>query len=135
MPPTTTTLPTSNVLEVLRADPRFSDFVAAIDEFQLTDELDGPEPVTVLAVTNDVLDTLAPLDEVQLRRHLLADSWTRAALLEETTVPTIDETVVLTVDATVEPPTVGGAELTDEAVQASHGWVLVIGGFVTPAPD
>ncbi len=132
---TSTTLPSSNVLDVLRADPDFSDFVAAIDEFQLADELEGSESVTVLAVTNDVLGALAPLDAEQLRRHLLAASWTRAALLEETTVSTIDEGVALTVDATVDPPTVGGVELLEEELPASNGRVLVVGGLVAPAAD
>ena len=91
--------------------------------------------MTVLAVTNDVLATLAPLDAEQLRRHLLAASWTRAALLEETTVPTIDEAVVLTVDATVDPPTVGGVALLEQEVPASNGRVLVVGGLVAPAAD
>ncbi len=119
---------------MLRADARFSVFVAAIDEFGLTDELDGPEPVTVLALTDDVLATLAPLDEAQLRLHLLAAAWTRPALLGQQTIPTIDEGVVLTVDAVAQPPTVGAAVLLDDDLPASNGHVLVVGGFTTAAP-
>ena len=137
-PPTTvppSTLPPSgpNALEVMQTNPALTEFVQAIQATGLTDLVDGPEPVTVLAPGNDFIEP-AQLTADQIRRQLLGEVFTESQLFAETTVETLNEDESLAVDGTTEPPIVGGVTILDPNVPADNGYIQVVNGATVAEP-
>ncbi|MGI9028406.1 MAG: fasciclin domain-containing protein, partial [Ilumatobacteraceae bacterium] len=131
-PPTTTppsTLPPSgpDALQVMQTNPELTEFVQALEDNDLTDLVDGPEPVTVLAPSNDFIEP-AQLTADQVRRQLIGEALSEGELFERTTVATLDTDESLAVDGAANPPIVGGVTILEPDIPANNGFVQVVNG-------
>ncbi len=125
---TTTVAVTASILDVLTAEPAFSELVTLLDTPGLEDvkaALASPsESITLLAPTNDALpDDIGGTDPAELRRTLLYHGLNGAfdaALLTPGSYDT------LLVD--------GGAAAATVQVSASGGGIAVAGGSGSPVP-
>ena len=131
-------VPTGDVIDTLRASGRFSTFLKASDLVGLTAFVKGLPAVTVLAPSDaafaalpagEVDRLLAQANRAELQKLVLRHLINARVPFEtfkgaETSAPTLGgEAVKLTGD---EPPTVGGAPVSQLDVNASNGIVHVL---------
>ncbi len=139
-PPVT---PAGDVIETLKASGRFSTFLKASDLVGLTAFVKGLPAVTVLAPSDaafaqlpagEVDRLLAQANRAELQKLVLRHLINARVPFEtfkgaETSAPTLGgETVKLAGD---EPPTVGGAPVSQVDVNATNGVVHVLDRVIT----
>ena len=139
-PPVT---PAGDVIETLKASGRFSTFLKASDLVGLTAFVKGLPAVTVLAPSDAAFaqlpagevdrllaqDNRAELQKLVLRHLINARVPFETFKGAETSAPTLGgETVKLAGD---EPPTVGGAPVSQVDVNATNGVVHVLDRVIT----
>ena len=139
-PPVT---PSGDVIETLKASGRFSTFLKASDLVGLTAFVKGLPAVTVLAPSDaafaqlpagEVDRLLAQANRAELQKLVLRHLINARVPFEtfkgaETSAPTLGgETVKLAGD---EPPTVGGAPVSQVDVNATNGVVHVLDRVIT----
>lgn len=146
-PPATTAGPDDTMLDVLESDERFSTLLTAVEAAGLDDELDGPDPLTLFAPTDEAFDALPDgalddlldpdrIDELTdlLSYHLAEGVFDADALAEEGTVETLleDSSIAVTVDDTSVLLNTDQAEVETPDITASNGVIHAIDGVLTP---
>jgi branched-chain amino acid transport system substrate-binding protein len=133
----------SNILSVLRADPRFSTYVELLHLADPTDSLALLGPVTVFAPTNDAFAALpagvldeARADPVKLRELLEAGMvkgrLTTADLTSGATLTSLTGST-LTVGGQGDNITVNGVPVTPPALDASNGIIQPTSAVLRPS--
>jgi hypothetical protein len=117
----------------MQTNPDLTEFVQAIEDNDLVDLVDGPEPVTVLAPTNDFVEP-GQLTADQVRLQLIPELLSEFQLFQRTTVPTLLTDQELVVDASTDPPIVGGVTILDHDVPASNGFIQTVNGVTVGQP-
>jgi len=135
--------PAGDVIDTLRASGRFSTFLKASDLVGLTGFVKGLPAVTVLAPSDaafaqlpagEVDRLLAPANRAELQKLVLRHLINARVPFEtfkgaDTSAPTLGgEAVKLSGD---EPPTIGGAPVSQVDVNATNGVVHVLDRVIT----
>ena len=131
--------PEATMWDVITNSPDLSEFRAAIENADLVDLLDGPEPVTVFAPSNPAFELLQAgvggpelLDDPDLmRRHLVSGLFTSGDVLAATTLETLAGDT-LTVDATLV--TVDGGRLIVIDIEVGGSILHVVDKVLVPPP-
>lgn len=135
-----------SIVDVLRVDPEYSSFLAALDSTGLTSSLSGPGPFTVLAFTNVTIaqqaakwdSLLLPAYRSELMSvltyHMIQDNLTAEQLRQRPSVTTVHGTE-LTI-ATQGPRTIrfnGKATFLTIDISAANGRIHEISEVLIPA--
>ena len=117
----------------MQTNPELTEFVEAIEANDLVDLVDGTEPVTALAPTNDFIEP-AQLTADQIRLQLIPELLSEFQIYQRTTVPTLLTDQELAVDVTTFPPIVGGVTILEADIPASNGFIQVVNGATVGQP-
>jgi uncharacterized surface protein with fasciclin (FAS1) repeats len=134
-----------SIVDVARANPELSTFLAAVDAAGLAETLSGPGPFTVFAPNNAAFAALGdqvtalttaedktPLRNILTYHVIQGAAVPSTALAGQTATPATVQGGTLTVDTSGAAPRIGGATVTQADIQASNGVIHVIDTVLTP---
>ena len=123
-----------NLLEYLKTKPQYSEFVAKLEEFDLAQELERDQNLTVWAVSNDKMEALSSLgDDLQyvLRYHLNSLTWDKTKIEKGARIMTLNGKY-LTVENQAGEIHVGDATIVEGNQLCQNGVVHEISQLLKP---